>query len=245
MYRLIYCLISLFAIGSSVAGACETVCQEQRTVSVSGRAELEVPPDFMVIRTGVSLQGDDPSALQRELRESTSKILTFTKGIGISEKDVRTDHISIEETYWDYEEVPQPEGFPKFEGSSVLRIELTDFALYDELIQGLFENGANSLGIVRFDTSRRIELTREIRLEAVRAAKRKATEIAEALGQRLGVPLTVSEGNVSSYGSSSSNAFVVTGINTSAGLSSASIGTNTIEISASISVVFSLESPNQ
>lgn len=233
------CLLVVTASGAHEHESCSDV----RTISVSGRAEVEFPPDFIVVKVGASLKNDDPIVLQDALRTASAAMLKFVKGLGVDEKDVSTDRFSVWEVDWDYDEddCPKMPELPKYEGETSIHVVLRDFDSFDRLVRGLFENGANRLMSVSFDSTLRAEKTREARIAAVRAAKEKAAYIAEELGQRLGHPVEVSDTSRSASARSySSNSYIVSGLDTMASTAT-SISASDLTASAQVSIVFALE----
>lgn len=63
-----------------------------------------------------------------------------------------------------------------------------------EILDALFQSGANQMSGLRFDVSDPGPLRDEARRLAVEDARRKAEILAEAAGVRLGAPLTIIEG---------------------------------------------------
>jgi uncharacterized protein YggE len=243
--RLVACavmIVSLLQV-AAVHGHDPDGCYDIRKISVTGTAEVAYPPDFIVVRVGALLKGDDPKKLQQNLRSTAAKILAFVEELGIDEKDVTTDEIALAEADWYYDEddCPRlPEG-PRYEGDTSIEITLREFDLYERLIGGLFECGANRLKSVTFGSTQKAVKQREARIEAVRAARDKATYIAAELGQVLGRPLEVTEGRSLPVSRSyMSNVFIDSPLSDSE-IGPASLSMTDLRATAEVSVVFALE----
>lgn len=216
---------------------------EVRTIDVTGTATLEYPPDLMIVRIGVTLNNNDPVDLQQTLTATGVRMLTFVEESGIDAQDVSTDQISLTAVNGDDnpEDCPERPLSPTYEGETAITITLKDFGAFDRLVAGLFKNGANRLISVSFDSTLRAEKTKEARIEAVKAAKNKATYIAKELGQFVGNPLKINVGERSySPLSITSNSYLVSD-RSPARLSASSVSTENLTATAQVTIVFALE----
>jgi uncharacterized protein YggE len=234
-------LVLLAQVG--VAAAHETEPRfDPPTIEVTGKATVRYPPDFIQAQAGVTLRGADPSSVREEVREAAAEILAFVSALGVEERDVSTERISMKEAERDYDDDDCPvipDEDERFVGHTSLQVVLRDFDKYEQLIAGLFEHGANRLGSVTFGSDKRTEKTREARVAAVRAAKEKAAYMAAELGQALGRPLEVTEERRRDY-SAISNAEPMVGMTAVPTIGGSSISAGELSASAEVTIVFEL-----
>ena len=79
------------------------------------------------------------------------------------------------------------------------RILLTDVSQYDKITQGLLELGINGINSVQFKSSEMEKYESQARIKAIKNAKAKAEEYAEALGVKVGAPIFISESSTGNY----------------------------------------------
>ena len=79
-----------------------------------------------------------------------------------------------------------------------LSVTLIDFDLYEEVMVKLMSLGFNTVGGVSFTVNDLAKIKREVQLQAIEVAKKKAQDFAKALGVELGNVLRFAENDFSS-----------------------------------------------
>ncbi|MGO1002861.1 SIMPL domain-containing protein [Lysobacter sp. CA196] len=178
---------ALLALTSSPVFAAEA---EQRSINVSGSAEVKVVPDLILLDVGVESRHAQLDQAKRSNDENVAKALAFLKHSGVPDKDVQTDFISIEPTYYpDYSSTkPQIYIVRKSIG-----IKLSRIGELENVLTGLLSSGVQYIHGIEFRTSQLRKHRDAARALAVRAAKEKADALAVELGVRRGPALNVSE----------------------------------------------------
>jgi len=164
----------------------------ERTVAVSGAAEIRVVPDEVVLRFAVEDRSPKLAEAVKACDTSTAAVLAFVKQAGIAAQDVQSDSITIEPVF------ERPNGdeslVPRFfRASRGFAVRLRDVAKFDALLQGILEAGADRVEDVEFRTTalrRHRDLARQ---QAIRAARDKAVALAGELGARVGKPCSIRE----------------------------------------------------
>jgi uncharacterized protein len=195
-YRLPLVVGLLFITLSALASAAD----KPRTISVRGKAEVTFPPDQALIRTAVLAKAPLPATAEHEARSKAALVISFARGLGVAANDISTDSLSLREE----REVPgrgQPKDpvKPCFEATIGVSVVLRDLTRFDELLTGMTERGINEVHSLRLDSTERIVKTRQARIQAVLAAKEKASYLAQQLGLTLGAPISVEEVVARSY----------------------------------------------
>jgi hypothetical protein len=172
-----------------------------RLVATTGEAEILVAPDEVLVTLGVETSDVDLSKAKQLNDERVAKIIAAAKALGVEEKYLQTDHISIEPRYRDsYEQ----RDFIGFFVRQTIAVTLKDITAFDALLTDVLEAGATHVHGIQFRTSELRKHRDEARAEAIRAAQEKAAALAAELGETIGKPHEIREEQAnwySSYGS--------------------------------------------
>lgn len=236
-------LSSLFIIAALTTFANAQGYDPRRSITISGDAEVKVVPDEVVINMAVETNNADLDKAREENDKKVSSILAMVKKLGVEEKFIQTDYLSVEPRY-DYTVQYNNERERKFLGyymTKNISITLRDVSKFEKLIADALKLGTNYVRGINFQTTELRKHRDQARLMAVRAAKEKATALASELGQKIGKPITISESsyNVPMYKNVSK--YAVSEMNMSTGSNDEVIALGQIDVKASVSVTFELE----
>ncbi len=172
-----------------------------RSISVSGEAEVRVVPDEVILTLGVETSNMDLEEAKAENDQRVAAVLDLTERYGIEPKLVQIDHISIEPRYRDSYEKQSFLGY--FVRKTVV-VTLRDISQFEALLSDVLASGANYVHGIQFRTTELRKHRDEARALAITAAREKAEALAGDLGQEIGEPLKITEGQASwwsGYGS--------------------------------------------
>ncbi len=147
-------------------------------ISVTGEANVSVPPDQARIDGGVT-------------SAAMGKVLQALKGAGIEEKDYQTSRLSLQPQYAPNRAGPSP--ITGYRASNRVTVRIRDVTKVANVIDVLVGAGANDIGGINFMVSQASKLLDEAREKAITDARRKAEIYAKAAGVTLGEPLSISE----------------------------------------------------
>jgi uncharacterized protein YggE len=240
-------ILSLLAVGLLTLGAAPppTAVDPTHTISVRGRAEVTFPADHVILHAAVVAKSNDANAAQSQAREKAAAVLAFIRQQGVADEDLATDRLSLQEREPFNDDRPGRQPQPYFEAAIGIRVMLRDLSRYDRLLSGMSERGVNRVDGIVFDSTERTAKAKQARIEAVLAAKDKATYLTQQLGLSLGPPVTVTEVVERSYFDRSvaaSNTVVATGMGGAAATSS-SLSPTDLMVSAEFDIVFELVQP--
>ena len=119
-------------------------------------------------------------------------ILKFIKKAALAKEDFQTQRVSLQPNY-DYEKKKH-----NYVATQSLQILLKDLSKYDELMEGLVNEGINRIDNVEFKSSKMKQLQSDARKLAVKDAKAKAEDFVSVLGQKVGKAILISD-NSQSY----------------------------------------------
>jgi uncharacterized protein len=161
------------------------------TISVSGEAQVSVPPDLAQIDAGVSTEAKTAREASEANNAAMGRVLLALKGAGIDEKDYQTSRLSLQPQY-----APNrsgPNAVAGYRAANRVTIKLRDVTKVAGTIDILVGAGANELGGINFMVSSASKLLDDAREQAIADARRKAEIYAKAAGVTLGSPVSISE----------------------------------------------------
>ena len=178
-----------------------------RYIEVTGTSEIEIVPDkihyLIEIREYFEEEFDGKSKPEEyrtkvPLERIEQKLWKVLADVGIPEEAVRTQEVG---DYW------RRQG-QDFLVSKKYDITLTDFKQIDEIVKRIDTRGVNTMRIGELENKDMLVYHQKGKIEALKAAQRKAAYLVEALGKKLGeVIRIVEDGNagMSSFFSAQSN----------------------------------------
>ena len=161
------------------------------TISVTGEAQLSVPPDLAQIDGGVTSEAKTAREASEANNAAMGKVLLALKASGIDEKDFQTSRLSLQPQY-----APNrngPTAITGYQASNNVTIKLHDVSRVAQVIDTLVAAGANNIGGISFMVSAASKLLDDAREQAMADARRKAEIYAKAAGVALGSPVSISE----------------------------------------------------
>lgn len=166
----------------------------ERYIEVTGTSEIEIVPDkihyIIEIREYFEEEFDGKSKPEEyrtkvPLSQIEQGLRKNLAGAGIAEDAIRTQEVG---DYW------RKQG-QDFLVSKQFDITLTNFKQIDEIIKHIDTKGINTMRIGELENKDMLAYHQKGKIEALKAAQRKATYLVEALGKRLGGVIRIVEGN--------------------------------------------------
>ncbi len=164
-------------------------CIHQRTITVTGTAEIKVPPEQVTVSLAVESHEKDLNLAMANNDRSIHKLLAVAAKEGVEPKNIQTSAVNVTLEYSD-DKTPKFIGYEVFQQVS---ITLTDLSKYEALLTGALNAGVNRVSGINFGVVDPPKYRQEARLNAVKAAQQKAKAIAAELGQTVGKPWEVTE----------------------------------------------------
>ena len=162
--------------------------QNDGKMRIVGRATVEVVPDFVMVRVGVSSKAPSPTAALDQNSAVARKIIDFAKTFGVEPRDVQTDAVtlmpvtkSVREPNGNFRQ--EPDGYT---ASNTVQVRLSDLARLGMFMRQVLDQGATNINGVQFGISAPEKATDEARAKAVEDAARQAQRLAEAAKVKLG-----------------------------------------------------------
>lgn len=195
--------LSVFIISLLVTLSLQAQTNE-RYIEVTGTSEMEIVPDkihyLIEIREYFKEEFDGKSKPEEyrtkvPLAEIEQGLREALANSGIPQNAIRTQEIG---DYW------RQQG-QDFLLSKKFDITLTDFNQINEIVKRIDTKGIHTMRIGELENNDMLAYHQKGKIEALKAARRKATYLVEALGKRLGEVIRIVEkdsGNVSPFAQS-------------------------------------------
>lgn len=217
---------------------------EPPLITVTGQAEVRVPPDEVLFTLAVENVDRDMLVANKKTDDSVKQILAIARKNNVKPEDVQTSQITIQPKYntddLGYEERNKVKRvLIGYEVSKTIAIRLRDISRFDDLLADILKAGITRLSNLQFLDSQIRKHRDEARRMAIRAAQEKARLLAGEIGQSIGPAYSITE-YTPDYGRASGTYQNAT---TTAGESSESesaIAPGSLSITAQVTVRFRL-----
>lgn len=218
----------------------------ERTIGVSGDAEVKVAPDQVQLMLVVETAEKTVAKAKSANDERLARTLAVLKKQGIADKDLQTDQVSInpinDSGSYGYSKTKDPDGYQVRRSIAVLVRDVTKF---EALLTAVLEAGTNHVEGISFQTSELRRHRDTARALALKAAKEKAEAMAKEYGLKVGKARSITE---ASSGWSGPSPFLRGGMAQNmvqnaggAGDTSDTFSAGQISVRATVSVTFDLE----
>ena len=159
-----------------------------QTIEVYGTASVKVKPDIMKWEISIDVDNDNVSFAKKNNDKSTLAVLNVLKSLGINEKDIQTQGLKITKNY-----VNQYSDTKKYSASNSIWLTINDINMYDNLTDELMKIEYVFIRSTNLEYLKAPEVRIKARSDAIDAAKRKAEEMAGALGLTIGKTIHIEE----------------------------------------------------
>jgi uncharacterized protein YggE len=159
-------------------------------ITVNGTAITEVVPDRLHWALEVKNTGLELPKVAESHSKKVAAALETLKANGVADKDVQTAQMEFSENRVYRRNEWVKEGY---QATTNISFKLNDLTKYKAVWQSLAGLTGVSVTGVSFDHTNRINLNKEARVKALKAAREKAEAMAGVLGSKVGEPLNVEE----------------------------------------------------
>ncbi|MGZ5436591.1 MAG: SIMPL domain-containing protein [Pyrinomonadaceae bacterium] len=217
---------------------------EPPLITVTGQAEVRVPPDEVLFTLAVENVDKDMLVANSKTDDSVKQILAIARRHNVKPEDVQTSQISVQPKYnTDDMEYEARRNIKRvligYQVSKTVAVRLRDISRFDEMLADILKAGITRLSNLEFRDSQLRKHRDEARRMAIRAAKEKATLLAGEIGQSIGPAYSITETSGNDYGRSNAMQNVAGTAGDSAASDSA-IAPGSISVTAQVTVRFRL-----
>jgi len=191
-------ILSLAILGFLTGPAFSQESVDRPLITVSGQAEVRVPPDEIVFTLSVESIDKDMLVAKNKTDTSIREILAIARRSNVKDEEVQTSYISVEPRYnvddLDYE---QRRGvkreFVGYRVSKTLAVRLKEIPRFDAFLAEVLKAGVTRVTNVEFRDSQIRKHRDQARAMAIKAAQEKAKLLAGEIGQTIGRAYTITE----------------------------------------------------
>jgi uncharacterized protein len=160
-----------------------------KTIQVTGSAETHIIPDeIYVIVTLKEYEKKNSGKIPLELIKQN--FLDYCRSIGLPDSAVS---IASYEGYNNYPWLRKRKMKDELYASISYQVKFTTSRKMDELVDKLDEDATQNFVIARLSHSKLPEYRKQLKIQATKAAKDKAAYMADAVGEKVGEAVTISE----------------------------------------------------
>ena len=184
-----YVIIALGILLSSTVQAQQMANPFPNTITVTGSAEMEVTPDEIYVQVDLK-EYEKKGSGKVSIDKIKSDFLAAAKSIGIPDTAITiAQYDGFNGNPWLRKKAKKDELY----ASISYQIKIKDSRKMDELVNRLDDNATQNFFIQRTAHSQLEAFRKALKIQAVKAAKEKASYLASAIDEKVGVAVTINE----------------------------------------------------
>lgn len=187
MKKSLFLLLLVIAVATSYAQP--TPNPFPKTIAVSGSAELEIVPDEIYVNINL-MEYQKKGESKKDLEVIKTQFLEACKAAGIADSMISIVAVSGTNDYFWYRR--RHRNVDLFTGITY-QIKFKTSAQMDNLVERLDDEATRAFLIVGATHSRMTEYRKQLKIQAVKAAKEKGIYLTDAVGEKLGAAITITE----------------------------------------------------
>ena len=162
-----------------------------RTITVNGSAEMEIVPDEIYVQVDLK-EYEKKGGGKISIDKIRQDFLTAVRSLGLPDSAVS---VSGYDGYNGNPWLRKKNKKDQLYASISYQVKLKNAAQVDQLVDKLDDNATSNFYISRTSHSKLAEFRKNLKIQAVKAAKEKANYLAEAINEQVGVAVTINEPN--------------------------------------------------
>lgn len=170
-----------------------------KTISVTGNAQMQVAPDRVVVYAQVLTRSRDSAEEAKNLNSQLSDaVMAALLKAGVNRSDIETSSFSV---YPEYDWIQdQGQVLKGYAASNSMKITIADFENAGKIVDAVVNNGG-LISYINYElsTQKMNEYKAQALADASKDAKTKAESIAAGLGRSLGEVVSVSASDYNYY----------------------------------------------
>jgi uncharacterized protein len=181
------------ALAAGLASPAPLAAQEPTTLNVSGSGVVEVTPDRARIIFAVETEAEGARQTGEANAQLMDRVITALRATGVPDLRIETSGYQLTPRY-----APrsgnEPQRIAGYTARNTVQVIVDDVDAVGRLVDTALEAGANRVAGLSFEIRDPVPHRKEALRRAVLHARGEAEVMAEALGMRLGDPITVQGG---------------------------------------------------
>lgn len=185
---LLFLTTSIFAMTSF---AQNTVNPYPRTITANGSAETEIVPDEIYVQVDLK-EYEKKGSGKVTIDKIRQEFLSAARSLGLAEADLSVSgYDAANFNPWWRKKNKKDELY----ASITYQVKLHNTTQIDQLVDKLDDNATQNFYISRVSHSKAEEFRKNLKIQAIKAAKEKAVYLADAVNEKIGVAVTINEPN--------------------------------------------------
>lgn len=185
-----FIFVFLFFAGSLWVNAQQNAVQ-QKTITVTGNAELEIVPNEIDVQVNLR-EYTKKNGEKVTIETIKNNFLTACKSIGLTDKEISVQsYQGFDSNYWLYRK--NKKQTPNMNAGISYWIQVNTAAKVESIINILDDEATENFFIAKVSHSNINEFKKQLKMEAIQAAKTKAIYLAEAINEHVGEAITITE----------------------------------------------------
>ena len=162
-----------------------------KTITVTGSAEMDIVPDEIYVM--IDLKEYDKKGHGKVMIDKIRQdFLTAIRSLALPDSAIS---VAAYDAYNGNPWLRKKKKKDELYASITYQVKLKNTAQVDQLVDKLDDNATSNFYIARTSHSKLTEFRKNLKIQAVRAAKEKAGYLAEAINEQVGVAVTINEPN--------------------------------------------------
>lgn len=174
----------------ALSGFAQTIANPfPRTITVNGSAELEIVPDEIYVQVYLK-EYEKKGSGKVSIEKIRQEFLTAVRSLGLPDSSISVSGYDANNfnPWWRKKNKKE-----ELYASITYQVKLRNTAQVDQLVDKLDDNATQNFYISQTSHSKLEEIRKNLKIQAVKAAKEKADYLAEAANAKIGVPITINE----------------------------------------------------
>ena len=164
---------------------------KQRTINANGSAQLEITPDEIYVQIELR-EYNKKSGEKVDIETIRNQFLTAAKSMGIADTNVVIQGYSgWDGNYWWYQKNKKKN--PDMKAGITYEVKMKTVNDMDKLVDKLDDQATQNFYMSRTSHSNMDSIKKQLKIQAIKAAKEKAVYLAAALGDEVGQALVIND----------------------------------------------------
>lgn len=182
-------IITLFILSLTSGAIAQQNNPYPKTISVTGSAEMNIIPDEIYVIVTLK-EYEKKNSGKVNLDKIKSDFLNNCRSVGLADSAVS---IASYEGYNNYPWWRKKKAKEELFASISYQVRFTTSSKMDDLVEKLDDDATQNFVISRLSHSKITEYRRQLKIQAIKSAKDKAGYMTEAIGEKVGEAVTISE----------------------------------------------------
>ena len=161
-----------------------------RTITANGSAEMEIVPDEIYVQVYLK-EYEKKGSGKVSIDKIRQDFLTAVRSLGLPDDAVSVANYDAYNNPWLRKKNKKEELY----ATITYQVKLRNTTQVDQLVDKLDDNATQNFYISRVSHSKIEEFRKNLKIQAVKEAKEKAQYLAEAVNEKIGVAITITEPN--------------------------------------------------